>query len=69
MGFRDQRLKAGKSVKEVAEKLGVTHQSIYGFENGRYMPSISILQRMAQCYGCTMEQLLEGEAKPDDESV
>jgi len=66
MGFREQRLKAGKSVKEVADTIGVTHQSIYGFENGRYMPSINILQKMAQVYGCTMEELLEGENKPDD---
>ena len=64
MGFREQRLKAGKSVKEVADSIGVTRQSIYGFENGRYMPSINILQKMAQIYGCTLEELLEGEKRP-----
>ena len=65
MGFREQRLKAGKSVREVSLEVGVTHQSIYGFENGRYKPSINILQKLAQFYGCTMEELLEGE-KTDD---
>lgn len=66
MGFRECRTKSGLSAKDAALKVGITTQSIYGFENGQYLPSVNILQKLAQAYGCTMEELLEGEEKPDD---
>lgn len=66
MGFKEQRIKAGMGVEEIADKVGVTRQAVYGWEKGMYYPSVNILQKLAQVYGCTMEELLEGENKPDD---
>lgn len=69
MAFKEQRLKAGLSAEATAVKLGVTRQSVYGWEKGLYLPSANILRRLADVYGCTMEELLEGEDRSNDESV
>ena len=66
MGFRECRLKSGLSARDAALKVGITTQSIYGFENKSYMPSVNILHKLAQAYGCTMEELLDEGDKPDD---
>lgn len=66
MGFRDQRIKAEMGVEEVADKVGVTRQAVYGWEKGMYYPSVNILQKLAQLYQCSIEELLEGEVVQHD---
>ena len=61
MGFKTERVKAGKSVKDVTELLGVTDAAVYQWENGVYTPRPDKLVRLAQFYGCTVEDLLRAE--------
>lgn len=58
MELRTARLNAGKSVKAVAEYLGVSRESVYGWESGRYLPKIDKLMKLADFYGCRVDDLL-----------
>lgn len=62
MGFARARARAGVSQQEVAAYLGVTQGAVSQWENGLSRPSIKRLSRLAELYGCTIEELLkEGE--------
>lgn len=45
-------------VKIIAKKLGVSHQTVYDWKNGKYLPSISRLQALAKLEGLTVEKLI-----------
>ena len=58
MGFRDARIKAGKSAAEAASALHVSRAAISQWENGIYIPRTQKLMGMAQFYNCSIEELL-----------
>lgn len=60
MSFRSARLKAGKKVADVMEHFGVSDASVYFWECGTYTPRAKLLQELAKFYGCTIEELLDG---------
>lgn len=60
MGFRDARIKAGKSVREVMQHMGVSDASVYFWESGVTRPRPDKLLRLADFYGCTVDDLLSG---------
>jgi len=60
MGFREARQRAGKSVAEVVEHMGVSSAAINQWENGVFLPTSDKLPRLANFYGCTIEFLLTG---------
>lgn len=64
MSFRSERLKAGKSVKEVMKKLGVSDACVYMWESGASKPRADRLKALAKFYGCTTDALLRGNNKP-----
>lgn len=47
--------------KEFAEKLGVTDKTVSRWENGHYMPDITLLQDIATILDVTISELLNGE--------
>lgn len=47
------------SVKELAKKVGVSHQAIYYYENGKKRPSPEIATRIGEILGLNKEQLWE----------
>ena len=47
--------------KYIAEKLGVTSKTISRWENGNYMPDISLLKPLSETLGITLNDLLSGE--------
>ena len=59
MSFRSARLKSGKRVPEVMEHMGVTDAAVYQWETGTNLPRTDKLLRLAEFYGCTVEELLE----------
>lgn len=61
MGFRSARLKAGKKVQEVAEHMGVTDGAVYQWECGFCLPTANRLNKLAEFYGCTVDELLREE--------
>jgi putative transcriptional regulator len=48
---------------ELADKLGVTRQTIIAIEQGRYSPTLEMAFRMARVFGVTLEELFQ---YPDD---
>ena len=57
MNFRELRKKANLSVKDVAEKLGISSTSIYSYETSLRLPTVSILSQMARIYHVSMEEI------------
>ena len=52
---------------QLAEKLGVTAKTISRWENGNYMPDISLLQPISEELGISLNELLNGERLPKEE--
>ncbi|NNM53271.1 MAG: helix-turn-helix transcriptional regulator [Spirochaetales bacterium] len=58
--FRSQ---VGLTQEEMAQKTGVTRQTIISIEKGNYTPSVQLALRLAKVLGITVEELFyeEGE--------
>lgn len=47
--------------EQLAEKLGLTNKAVSKWENGKYMPDVSIIQTLCELLGITVNELLNGE--------
>ena len=47
------------NITEFAEKIGASHTMVSLMERGLKQPGISLLQRMADYFGCTTDELLK----------
>lgn len=47
--------------EQLAEKLGVASKSISRWENGKYMPDLSLLKPLSEILGVTINELMSGE--------
>jgi putative transcriptional regulator len=45
--------------QELADRIGVTRQTILSIERGRYNPSIGLALRLADVFGVPVEELFE----------
>ena len=69
MRLRELRNKSGLTQKEIANKLGVSGQTILNWENGIFEPKISQLIQLADLFGVSVDYLIErktGANKIDD---
>lgn len=66
--LRRQRLLAdGMTQQDLADRVGVTRQTILSIEKGRYNPSVGLAMRLAQVFGIAVEELFElGEGGGND---
>ena len=53
------RKKRGLSQEEVAEKLGISRQTVSKWETGETLPDIRQSKRLAVLYGLTLDELVE----------
>ncbi len=53
----DERRAAGLTQQELAERLGVSRQTIISLENGRYNPSLLLARKLAVCFGKQIEDI------------
>lgn len=71
--LHELRKKNGYTQAELAEKLGVSRQSISNWELGTIVPSTSRLKKISGLYSVPLETLLRddvsGEQKKDDENA
>lgn len=51
------RLKKGLTQKELAEKVGVTRQTIIAIEKGNYSPSVVLALKLARSFKVKLESL------------
>ncbi len=45
--------------QELADRVGVTRQTIHSIERGRYNPSVELALKLARVFGVPVEQLFE----------
>jgi len=64
MRLRLARVERGLSQAELAEKVGVTRQTIGLIENGNYNPTLNLCVGIARALGRTLDQLF-WESGPD----
>ena len=60
--LKQLRTARGLTQAEVAQRLGVTRQTISSYESGRTMPDLETLKRLTDILGCDLEQLLYGQS-------
>lgn len=58
MSLKSARKKANKSVREVMEHMGVSDAAVYQWETGETTPRSDKLMKLADFYGCSVEDLL-----------
>lgn len=59
MSFISARNNAGISRKSAADALGVSDVAVCLWETGRNLPKASLLPKIAELYGCSIEELLK----------
>jgi putative transcriptional regulator len=60
--IRTLRFQAGEMTQAaLAEKVGVTRQTIVAIEQGRYSPSLEVAFRIARVFGAPLEQVFQYE--------
>ena len=59
--LKELRLKAGRTQASVAESMEVTQSAVSYWESGKVSPLKKYQKRLAQIYGVTEEELMEGE--------
>lgn len=57
VGFAAARINAGLSQTEAARRIGVDQSTVSYWESGKKMPRASKLARLADLYGCTVDEL------------
>jgi putative transcriptional regulator len=53
------RLVAEMTQRELADRIGVTRQTIISIEQGRYRPSVELALRLADVFDVPVEELFE----------
>lgn len=61
----DFRKKYGLSQERLAEKLGVSRQTIISIEKGKYDPSLPLAFELARAFNTTLEELFIYEGKEE----
>lgn len=62
--LRVLRVERGWSQAQLAERLGVSRQTINAIETGRYDPSLPLAFKIARLFGQLIEQVFEPEKDP-----
>ena len=65
MRLRELRNKSGLTQNEIANKLGVSGQTILNWENGIYEPKISQLIQLADLFNISVDYLVERKTNID----
>ncbi len=63
------RKNAGLSQVELAKKLNYSNKNISKWENGETMPNAFVLQKIANIYGITVEDLITENGNPKPEEI
>ncbi|MBL8549168.1 MAG: helix-turn-helix transcriptional regulator [Hyphomonadaceae bacterium] len=64
--LRALRAERNWSQAELAERLGVSRQSVNAIETGKYDPSLPLAFRIARLFGRRIEEIFDDEAPAPD---
>ena len=59
--LRQLRLLSGMTQEQVAEKIGVTRQTLSNYESGRTRPDVDMLAQLSTIYGTDVDGVIYGE--------
>lgn len=60
--LRVERARLGLTQSQLAERLGVSRQTVHAIESGKYVPSTVLALKMAKLFGTPVETLFLLEA-------
>ena len=60
---KDLRTERGWTQQELADKVGVSRQSIISIESDRYVPSLPLALMFARVFGCTTDDIFKLETR------
>lgn len=60
--IKEERKKAQLSQEQLADKVGVSRQTIYKWENDQAMPDLKNLKKLAETFNVSVENMLDEEA-------
>ena len=55
--MKEARLRAGLSQQELADKVGVSRQTVNAIEKGEYNPTIKLCRAICRALGKTLDEL------------
>ena len=56
---KTRRVLADLTQEDLAQRVGVTRQTVLAIEKGNYAPSVVLALRLAKTLGCTVEDLFD----------
>jgi putative transcriptional regulator len=56
----------GMTQQELADRVGVTRQTILSIEKGKYTPTIGLALQLARVFGVSVEEIFRLEEGEDD---
>lgn len=59
--IRELRTAAGWRQEDLAERVGVSRQTIISIESGRYNPSLQLAWRLSRTLGTSIEEMFDFE--------
>jgi len=63
--IRELRARMGWSQAELAERLGVSRQTVIAIEKGRYDPSLPLAFKIARVFGESIEAIFQPEERDE----
>ena len=64
--MKEARARAGLSQQELADRLGVSRQTINAIEKGDYNPTIKLCVGICRALGLTLNDLFWNEGEPEN---
>jgi len=61
--LKERRQAHDMTQQDLSQVVGVSRQSIISIERGRYIPSLPLALRLADTFGCRVEDLFQLETK------
>ncbi len=65
MGFLQMRKAAGLTQALAAKIIGVTEASVCMWETGKTLPRAALLPKVAEAYGCSIEDLYRDDCEEE----
>ena len=66
MNIEKRRIAAGLSQRQLSRLVGVQQNTISQYEKGKREPSLEVLIKLADIFGCTIDELVRGEKKNEN---
>lgn len=60
MRLAERRKALGMTQVELAKAAGVDQGAISNYENGGYKPKYAVAKRLAEVFGCTVGEIMDG---------